>query len=242
MEWATLALLHPGRLHCGLGHGVTEWMHQIGAQSSSPVTLLRDMSEVVRRLLRGQTVTHAGGTVKLDDVRLEYPPTVIPPVSLGVRGPVSLRLAGEVADGAILSEWSSAQYVKWARARIAEGRRLGGVSTSFRLTVFVGFCFADDSEALDATTAATRLVQDRPDMLRMMWPERAERDLVPSIDEVMATGLAVGSGADIASHLTSLAKAGADALVLVPMGEPVGQLGRALTEVIPLLPATGADS
>lgn len=235
MEWSTLARLHPGRLLCGLGHGVTEWMRQIGADVGSPVTLLRETTEAVCRLLRGETVTYVGDTVHLDDVRLEYPPTMIPHISLGVRGPVSLRLAGKIADGAILSEWSSPRYVEWARTHIDEGRRLRGRADTYRLTVFVGFCFADDPDALAATTAAAQVALDREDMYYLMWPDRTDRKHAPSIRDVMTTGLAIGSGDDIAAHLSALAASGADALILVPIGDPIAQLGRVLDEVVPLV-------
>src|SRR5512139_657937 len=42
MEFATLAELAPGRLVAGIGHGVQEWMEQMGARTPSPVTTLRE--------------------------------------------------------------------------------------------------------------------------------------------------------------------------------------------------------
>ena len=41
MEIANLARLWPGRLTVALGHGVQEWMAQVGAAVESPLTLLR---------------------------------------------------------------------------------------------------------------------------------------------------------------------------------------------------------
>lgn len=235
MEWSNLARLHPGRLLCGLGHGVTEWMRQIGAGVESPVNLLRETTEAVCRLLRGETVTYAGDSIRLDNVKIEYPPAMVPKVSLGVRGPVSLRLAGEIADGAILSEWSSPRYVEWARAHIDEGRRRSGRTDAYRLTVFVGFCLTDDSGAWAATTAAAQIVLDRPDVLRTIWPDRTVESREPSIQEVMTAGLAIGTGDEITAHLQALVASGADALVLVPMGDPIAQLDRVLDEVVPLV-------
>jgi alkanesulfonate monooxygenase SsuD/methylene tetrahydromethanopterin reductase-like flavin-dependent oxidoreductase (luciferase family) len=42
MEIATVARLFPGRLVAGVGHGVLDWMTQVGANVSSPMTLLRE--------------------------------------------------------------------------------------------------------------------------------------------------------------------------------------------------------
>jgi alkanesulfonate monooxygenase SsuD/methylene tetrahydromethanopterin reductase-like flavin-dependent oxidoreductase (luciferase family) len=42
MEAATLHRLFPGRVRIGVGHGVQDWMGQVGARVDSPVTLLRE--------------------------------------------------------------------------------------------------------------------------------------------------------------------------------------------------------
>src|SRR5690349_14871029 len=56
MELATLARLAPGRLLPGIGHGIQEWMAQMGARATSPLTALTEVLTVVRRLLRGERV------------------------------------------------------------------------------------------------------------------------------------------------------------------------------------------
>ena len=42
MEIATLDRLFPGRVVVGVGHGVQDWMGQVGARVESPLTLLRE--------------------------------------------------------------------------------------------------------------------------------------------------------------------------------------------------------
>ena len=70
----------------GIGHGVQEWMEQMGARTASPLTTLDEVITVVRRLLHGETVTFQGQEVRLDTVALEQPPSKVPPVLAGVRG------------------------------------------------------------------------------------------------------------------------------------------------------------
>ena len=94
MELATLAGLGPGRLIGGIGHGVQEWMGQIGARQPSPLTALAEVLDAVRALLRGEQVTTDGRFVRLQEVRLERPPLPVPPVLAGVFGPKSLAMAG----------------------------------------------------------------------------------------------------------------------------------------------------
>src|SRR5690348_12866040 len=68
MEIAALHRLFPGRATVGVGHGVQDWMAQVGAQVESPVTLLREHLTVLRALLDGEEVTVDGRYVRLDAV------------------------------------------------------------------------------------------------------------------------------------------------------------------------------
>src|SRR4051794_38827741 len=94
MEVAALARLHPGRFHAGLGHGVDEWMRQVGAKPASQLMQLDEATTALRALLAGQTLHAEGRYVRLRGVGLDHPPATPPPVSLGVRGPRSLELSG----------------------------------------------------------------------------------------------------------------------------------------------------
>jgi 5,10-methylenetetrahydromethanopterin reductase len=111
MEVATLAGLHPGRLTVGVGHGMPSWLDQVGAWPSSPLTLLEEYIQALRLLLGGQKVDVSGRYVRLDGVQLDHPPSVVPPVFAGVRGPRSLRLSGRVAQGTILAEPATPEYL-----------------------------------------------------------------------------------------------------------------------------------
>jgi alkanesulfonate monooxygenase SsuD/methylene tetrahydromethanopterin reductase-like flavin-dependent oxidoreductase (luciferase family) len=136
MELATLARLHPGRLHAGLGHGIAEWMRQVGAKPASQLTLLEEMTVAVRALLRGETVSTEGRYVRLRGVALDHPPETAPPVSLGVRGPKSLHLSGRCADGTVIDGSAGPDDVAAARSTIDEGRSEAGRTDPHRLTVF----------------------------------------------------------------------------------------------------------
>ena len=104
MEIATIARLFPGRFVPALGHGVQEWMTQVGARVDSPLALLREHATAIRSLLHGERLDVDGRYVRLDGVRLDWPPHRSPPLLLGARGPRTLRLAGEVADGVVLDD------------------------------------------------------------------------------------------------------------------------------------------
>jgi 5,10-methylenetetrahydromethanopterin reductase len=122
MEVATLARLFPGRFVPAVGHGVLPWMEQVGARAPSPMTLLREWVAATRSLLHGDTVTVSGQYVRLSDVALDWPPATVPPLLVGARGPKTLALAGELADGLVLDAGISPPGVRQAVDRAAARR------------------------------------------------------------------------------------------------------------------------
>ncbi len=206
MEWATLAEMYPGRLITGVGHGVQEWMAQIGASVASPLALLEETLVATRRLLAGQELTLDGRYVSVDRVTLEFPPRVVPPVMAGVTGPRSLRLAGAHADGTILPEGHGPEEIAAARHHIDQGRDAGNRSDHHHLTVFAAF-FADASG-----------LPERPDAVSSSW---------------LAVGADVD---EVVSKLIELIDTGIDSLILVPMGgSPRFELDMAASRIVPAL-------
>ncbi|PRY64069.1 alkanesulfonate monooxygenase SsuD/methylene tetrahydromethanopterin reductase-like flavin-dependent oxidoreductase (luciferase family) [Glaciihabitans tibetensis] len=121
LEVATLAELYPGRIVLGIGHGMPVWMKQVGAAVASPLTVLAEQLATIRAILRGENVSVDGRYVKLDGVELEAAPRIAPPVLAGVRGPKSLAVSGEHADGTILAEPVTPEYITAALAHISVG-------------------------------------------------------------------------------------------------------------------------
>lgn len=156
MEIATLAGLAPGRFTAGIGHGVQDWMAQMGVRPRSPLTALDETIATVRRLLAGEEVTFSGEYVHLDRVRLDQPPAVVPPVVAGVQQERSLALAGRVADGVILVEGVGPTYVTWALDR-------AGRPDDFRVVTFSLLSVADDRRQAYAPLVSfvAGLVRDR---------------------------------------------------------------------------------
>ena len=122
MEVGTLAELFPGRVDVGIGHGMPGWMRQVGAWPASPLTMLEEHLDAVRAVLTGSRVSADGRYVTLDGVELSTPPSSVPRILAGVRGPRSLALAGRSADGTILAEPVTPEYVAEALRHIAPTR------------------------------------------------------------------------------------------------------------------------
>ncbi|HET9655169.1 MAG TPA: LLM class flavin-dependent oxidoreductase [Kineosporiaceae bacterium] len=218
MELATLAELAPGRLIGGIGHGVQEWMAQIGARQPSPLTALSEVLDAVRALLRGERVSVEGRFVRLQDVQLDRPPQPVPPVLAGVFGPKSLALAGRHADGLVLADWPVPDYVRTAL-------RLAGGADGFPVTAFA-------PASLDADRAVARLrvagelaasVLRGPGTLRALpfYDELATRVQADGTEAVLRMPDdwwlqcgAIGTPDDAAAHVRALADAGADRVTL----------------------------
>jgi F420-dependent oxidoreductase-like protein len=108
MTAATLDLLSGGRLKLGLGVSgpqVSEGWH--GVPFAAPLARTREYVDVVRAVLRGETVTAEGPHIRLPlpggegkPLRLRlHPVRPSVPVYLAAVGDRSVRLAGEIADG-----------------------------------------------------------------------------------------------------------------------------------------------
>ncbi|QNP70479.1 LLM class flavin-dependent oxidoreductase [Streptomyces roseirectus] len=124
METAALHRMFPGRLSLAVGHGVQDWMAQVGARPDSPLTLLSEYTNALRALLNGERVTTSGTYVTLDDVALDWPPQTPAEILVGGIGPRTLALAGRIADGTVLNESATPGRVREIRAAAPAPHRI----------------------------------------------------------------------------------------------------------------------
>ena len=169
MEIATLERLFPGRLIPGVGHGVLDWMAQVGARAASPLSLMREYVPALRSLLAGDAVSTEGRYVSLDRVQLDWPPAHAPAVVVAGEGPKTVRLTGEVGDGTVLPAGSTPDRVARTLAMALEGRRAAGRDDDHQLIVFVSAAFGDEARAL--LEADLRRVTDDVDPSLMVCGE-----------------------------------------------------------------------
>ncbi len=137
MELAAIERMFPGRGRFGVGHGVLDWMGQVGRRVASPLTLMREYVPALRALLAGREVTVDGRYVRLDRVRLDWPPAAAPAVLAAGEGPRTLSVTGEVADGTVLTSGTSAGMVRAAAARVAAARDAAGRGGTHEIVVFL---------------------------------------------------------------------------------------------------------
>ncbi len=220
MEIATLDQLAPGRLIAGIGHGVQDWMSQMGERTASPLTTLDEAITIVRRLLHGERVSFDGAEFSMRDVSLDAPPSVPPPVLAGVRGPKSLALAGRVADGVVLAEGAGPSYVRESIAHAGSPER-------FRVSVFTALAVDDDAAQarrqmvpfvaalLDGTNPAP-LAHPHIDEIRERHDARGVDGIADMPAEWWLEFGAIGTFDDAVRHAEALVDAGAHDLAFFP--------------------------
>jgi 5,10-methylenetetrahydromethanopterin reductase len=150
---ATLDEVCGGRFVLGIDPGSPTVLERQGIRFNQPLTRLRETVDIIRRLLRGESVSFSGKTMSVAEARLDFTP-VRPaiPIHLGVTGPKALALAGEIADGVILNGFVSLDYTKRAIEIVrtsarASGRDPNDVEISGSIVVSVA---AERKTAIDA--------------------------------------------------------------------------------------------
>ncbi|WP_171110011.1 MULTISPECIES: LLM class flavin-dependent oxidoreductase [Streptomyces] len=215
MEAASLHRMFPGRPVLAVGHGVQDWMGQVGARAGSPLTLLREHLTALRALLRGERLTTEGRYVRLDDVALDWPPPGPVEILAGATGPRTLQLSGEAADGTVLTAGTPPEGVRRARRLIDEGRASAGRTDPHRVVVYLLTATGPDADARLRAELTAEGLADVPDL-----------------------GVAGDAGA-VAKAVERLTEAGADTVILQPTGDepdPEGFVRFAAREVRPLVP------
>lgn len=195
MEVATVERLFPGRFHLGVGHGVQDWMGQVGARVASPLTLMREYISALRALLAGDEVTVDGRYVKLDKVKLDWPPATPVAVHAAGEGPKTLVATGEVADGTILTNGTSPGMAVQGVALAAEGRAAAGRDGEQQFSILIMTAFGEGSDARLAAELEA-------------WKYTGER----------AAG-AVGTVAEVAEQVRAWVDAGVGTVLLQPLDD-----------------------
>lgn len=139
MEAGTLAGAYPGRFTIGFGSGVKAWLDQIGIDQGTPLAVMRETITSVRELLEGATLDQSG-YFTFHGVSLSFPPDTPPPIYIGATGAKMTALAGELADGVLMSVMATPAFIRNARLTV-DAASPAGRRTS--LTAFAVFSLAD---------------------------------------------------------------------------------------------------
>jgi 5,10-methylenetetrahydromethanopterin reductase len=246
MTAATLEEAFPGRVALCYGLGVPGDLAAAGLAPDRPVATLRDALALTRALLAGAPVRYRGTVFRAEGRALAAARPV--PLYLAAAGPQTLALAGQAADGVVVSAGSSVPCVGWALARVAGAaagrapRRVGLVYTR---------AAERGAEARDGARRSLAVVLRSPhharnvalggtglDQARLAaavaaenWPAAAA--LVT--DEVVARHAAAGTAAEVRARLAAYRAAGLDEIVLAGLSD-ADDIRRALGAALPAVP------
>ena len=148
MEIGALDELAPGRVRLGIGSGIGVAVERMGFAYDQPLTTLREAVVIVRALLRGEDVSHAGAAFQINKVRLEYRARADIPIFMTGRGDRSLRACGELADGLIVSNMSTVAFAAGTVQKLLAAAHAAGRAKPPEVVQYMP-CFpgADRSEA-----------------------------------------------------------------------------------------------
>ena len=182
---ATLQELSGGRMFLGIGVGAG--LEDLRIDYPRPVRALREAIGGIRGLLTGETVQLDGEMFSIDGAGLVRPPDVPVPISVGTRSPQVMRLAGELADIALVGARHftaeiAQQYYGWlAEGAARAGRDVAEIDVAPRLTL----CVSSDGDL--ARRSVVRYVAH---YLAIIRPAEIDPDRLAAIDEALgrATG------------------------------------------------------
>ena len=176
---ATVHEVSNGRAFLGIGVGAG--LEDLALEYERPVRALREAITLIRALVSGESVDRTGELFTARG-RLFRPPVSPVPISVGTRSPQVMRLAGELADIALvgarhITAPMAAQYRGWlAEGERRAGRAPGSVEVAPRLTL----CVSDDAEL--ARNSVVRYVAH---YLAIIRPAELGEDRLAAIDAAL---------------------------------------------------------
>lgn len=118
-----------------------------GYTGANPVAGIREAFDLMRRMFEGERVTIDGRVVQFKAGKLDFDPSARPRLSIASRGPRILRLAGEVADGALIGSFATPPGIRYAKEHIGAGLEASGRKwEDFHLSSWLYVSVLDDPD------------------------------------------------------------------------------------------------
>jgi len=234
---STLDLIAPGRISLNV---VSSWWKDEATQYGAPFDVhdaryarTQEWLEVVGRLLREETVTHAGPLYQLDGTVLEPKPSRLPPVYMGGESPKAKDVIAAMADAYVMHgdapDVIAAKVADLTERRAAAGRE----PLTFGLS---GYVICRDTEA-EAQAERERIldVRSSPEAYASYqdFVQGSQLESPVSLEEYsvsnrgLRSGL-VGTPDQILERLTAYADAGVSLMLLQfsPQREEMARFSR----------------
>jgi 5,10-methylenetetrahydromethanopterin reductase len=256
MAIATLDEISGGRAILGFGAGISGFA-ELGIERRKPARAIRESIQLIRALLRGETVDFDGQVIVFNDGRLSFPPRRPGlPIYVASNAPLGQRVAAELADGAIMEACASVPEVSAFRAAISAGAlKAGRDPQAVRVIARLNTCIASDGRvARDAVRPAVarylgagRLRSRTAAAQGLALPAEAVAGvagapyaagvtpylrLLPLITDRHIDAFALaGTVEEVAAHAIALCAAGADAIIARPFAPEGGTVEETIVKL-----------
>jgi 5,10-methylenetetrahydromethanopterin reductase len=153
MTVSTLGELAKGRVILTVSVGNILNLSESGIAPQKPIRIMRDYVEALRALWRGDPVMHEGELHKLRGAKMAFAQGRQFPIYIASTGPQMLKLAGEIADGVLLSAGLTLISTKQCLAHAQSGvTAKGRDGAALRRCSLINFHASRDGAAAGAAT------------------------------------------------------------------------------------------
>jgi 5,10-methylenetetrahydromethanopterin reductase len=165
MEIGALDEIAQGRVRLGIGSGIASATARMGLAPDRPLAAVRDAFAIVRAMLAGEEVNHAGRVFSALKVALDYKPLRPDlPLLMAARGEQALALCGRIADGLMISNMCPALFTGHAVELVHDAARAAGREPPADVVQYVPCAVRPDRGE------ASRLVSDAlGELLPIFW-------------------------------------------------------------------------
>ena len=235
----------PGRLVLGLGASTPNMVERwYGLHYDKPLTRVRETVALLRQILAGQKTDFSGQTLRSHGFRLQSLPSAPVPIVLGAIGGKMLELAGEVADGVLLNDFTPADRMAYALERLDVGaKRAGRRVEDLEIIKRRAFYLTDNSAAgleyfrqhlafyASAAQYQNVLIElgygHAVDEARVGYATRDRQRITAAIsDEIVHRVFSFGNEAHCRALVAADYAAGVDSIIISPQGGTPGLFAR----------------
>lgn len=236
MAIATMDEFAPGRVIASPGTGNAAALKEAGIESPHPLQTMREYVEILRRLLKGETVNFQGKMFQLHGAQMGLLPSVPIPMYITAVRARMLQLGGEIGDGVLLSAGCAPGYIQKCVGEIAKGAQKSGKALKeVDVAGFVTTSAADDArEAIDANKMFLAYIfrnTHHAENIRLGGGSVDQEGLAVAVskrdwegakkfisDEVVFAHSVAGTPAHCREQLEAFTKGGLNLPVVLPMG------------------------
>jgi len=251
-EVSAITQFAPGRFVLGLGSSTSNMVDRwYGVPFRTPLTHVREYVALLRQIFAGEKTAFSGQCLRSHGFKLQALPTAPLPIHLGAMGPKMLQLAGEIADGVVLNDFTPFDRLGWAMEQLdigakRAGRRAEDLELVKRRAVVVTFSAEEQTQALEifrrhfAFYASAPVYQERMlqlgysaavDEVRAGYAARDRARVTRAItDEMVSRMFLFGSADHCRAQLRQHFAGGIDSIAVSPQADTAAAFARAAEE------------